>query len=194
MKLPLLAVVAGIAAGYLLRGRLANLPDRRIRWAPVALLGLAMQLAPLPLHLEERYGLALLITSFVPLGVFVGVNIRLPGAPLIMLGLLLNFAVIAPNGGMPVSARALVASGQGETLSMLIHDGGIRHHLAGDGDVLLFLGDVIPVGGFVGKAVSTGDLAAYAGVAWLIAAGMRPRRREDLVESGVPAAVGAGAS
>lgn len=193
MKLPLLAVMAGIVAGYVLGGRLTNLSERRIRWAPLALFGLAMQLAPLPLHLEERFGLALLIVSFVPLGVFVGANIRLPGAPLIMLGLVLNFAVIAPNGGMPVSADTLVASGQGDTLSVLIHQGGIRHHLLTDADFLPFLGDVIPVGGFISKAVSAGDLAAYAGVAWLIAAGMRVRRREDRM---VPRAqaVGVGAS
>ena len=194
MKLPLLAVLAGIAAGYLLRGRLTNLSDRPIRWAPLALFGLAMQLAPLPLHLEERIGVILLIVSFVPLGIFAGANIRLPGAPLVMLGLLLNFAVIAPNGGMPVSATTLVASGQGDTLDLLINEGGIRHHLATEADVLLFLGDVIPVGGFVSKAVSAGDLVAYTGVAWLIAAGMRPRRRDEPVRSGVPAAAEAGAT
>jgi hypothetical protein len=178
MKLPLLSVVLAIPLGYLLGGRLRNLAGLRIRWAPVALLGLAMQMAPLPPDLEH-VGVPLLIASDIPLGVFAGANVRLPGAALLMLGLLMNFAVISANQGMPVSRHALIASGQADTLAMLVEHGGVRHHLATEDDVLLPLGDVIPVGGFVRKAVSAGDLVAYAGAAWVLAAGMRSRRAED---------------
>ncbi|MGH2691898.1 MAG: DUF5317 family protein [Actinomycetota bacterium] len=175
MKLPLLTLAAGVLIGLAFGGRLGNLLGVKLRWGPMALIGLAMQGVPIPEDLEGL-GVLVLVASFVPLGLFVGANIRLPGAALLMLGLLMNFAVISANQGMPVSRHALIASGQAETLDALLRDGGVRHHLATQDDVLRPLGDVIPVGGFVGKAVSPGDLAAYAGGGWMLVALMRRRR------------------
>ena len=172
-----MTLAAAILVGYAMRGRLSNLTDIRLRWGPLALLGLGMQLLPLPEAIETRAGVWILIVSFVPLTIFVWANLRSPGAPAILLGLLLNFAVIGVNLGMPVSAAALRASGQEESLQML-KEGGIRHELAGPDTLLRPLGDVIPVGGFVHQAVSAGDVAAYAGAAWMLVVGMRGRRRE----------------
>jgi hypothetical protein len=77
----------------------------------------------------------------------------------------------------------LVRSGQGATLVLLEKEGGAKHHLAGPGDDLLFLGDVIPVPNPVGQVVSLGDVATYAGVMWFVVASMQPsRRRHDEVQ------------
>ena len=54
----------------------------------------------------------------------------------------MNFAVIAVNGGMPVSRAAIVASGQGSTLAGLLERPGVKHHLARPEDQLVFLADV----------------------------------------------------
>lgn len=166
-------ILAGML-GFLLGGRLSNLARLRIRWVPAAALGLALQLAPVP---GRTWPLALLYVSFGLLAVFAIVNVRarVPGAWLILIGIWLNFAVIAVNQGMPVARDALVRSDQMETLELLVEEGGAKHHLAGPDDRLLFLGDVIAIGPPVRQAVSVGDVFTYAGVAWLIVAGMRRR-------------------
>jgi hypothetical protein len=163
--------------GLLLGGRLANLARLRIRWAGAAVLGLALQLAPVP---GRHWPLVLLYVAFAFLAVFAIVNIRhrVPGAMLILIGIWLNFTVIAVNEGMPVSREALVRSDQMDTLELLVEEGGAKHHLAGRDDRLLFLGDVIAIGPPVRQAISVGDVFTYTGVAWLIVAGMRGRRRE----------------
>ena len=179
MQLIAMTMAGAIALGVATGGRFSNLLARRIRWAGLAVGGLVMQMVPLPASLEWL-GLPILIASFVPLCLFVGANMRLPGAGLILMGILMNFAVIAANQGMPVSRHALVESNQQATLETLVEQGGIRHHLASSEDVLLPLGDVIPVGGVVHQAVSLGDIFAYGGVAWLLFAGMRPLERDRL--------------
>ncbi|MGH2710864.1 MAG: DUF5317 family protein [Actinomycetota bacterium] len=181
MRLILMTMAGAILVGFATGGRLGNLLERRFRWSGIAIAGLSMQFVPLPASLEWL-GLPILIVSFVPLCLFVGANMRLPGAGLILMGVLMNFAVIAANQGMPVSRHALVESNQQATLESLIEQGGIRHHLASSEDVLLPLGDVIPVGGFIHQAVSLGDIFAYGGVGWMLLAGMQPvRRRKSLV-------------
>jgi Family of unknown function (DUF5317) len=169
MRLVLATFALALAVGYLSGGRLSNLVGLHVRWAPAAMIGLAMQFLPVP---GRVLPLAMLLASFVLLTVFAAVNIRLVGFPLIALGICCNFLVIAVDHGMPVSEHALVASGQGYTLQMLIQQGGAKHHLATSTDELVFLADVIPLGPLQ-QAVSLGDVFTYGGVMVLIAAGMR---------------------
>ena len=171
MKLTLIAITIAVVAGLLAGGGLTNLATARIRWSILALVGLALQLLPVPGH---GLPLGLLFLSFGILLVFALANLRLPGFALILLGLAMNFSVIAANGGMPVTRSALTASGQQDTLELLVHDGGAKHHLANQSDVLLPLADVIPLSG-IHQAVSPGDVATYAGVMWLIVWCLRRR-------------------
>jgi hypothetical protein len=119
----------------------------------------------------------LLLLSFAFLVAFSLRNVRagIAGFRLILLGVVLNLTVVGVNGGMPVSRSALEASGQMDTLRALVHDGGAKHHLERDDDVLVFLGDVIAVPP-IHNVVSVGDVATYAGAAWLVIAGMHCRR------------------
>ena len=59
MKLMLLTLALTLGVGYLLGGRLSNLADLRIRWAPLAVVGFAMQLInpPGPLAARDAPGL-----------------------------------------------------------------------------------------------------------------------------------------
>ena len=171
MKLTLVAITIAIVVGLLAGGGLSNLATARIRWSILALVGLALQLPPLP---GRGLSLGLLFVSFGILLVFALANLRLPGVALILLGLAMNFSVIAANGGMPVTRSALLASGQQDTLEVLVHDGGAKHHLASQSDVLIPLADVIPLPG-LHQAVSPGDVATYMGVIWLIVWCMRRR-------------------
>jgi hypothetical protein len=186
MELIVATLAVGVVVGYLTGGRLSSLADLRVRWPAIAVLGLVLQSLPLT---SLAWALALLYASFVLLLAFAVVNVRRRPAPFvaIALGVLLNFAVIGVNGGMPVTYEALVASGQLETLDALMDDGWVKHHLAGPDDRLLFLGDVLPIRA-LGQVMSVGDVSAYLGVAWLVVAGMRQRRRRG---GGAPAAAAA---
>jgi len=82
-------LVIGVVLGYLAGGRLRGLEDLRLRWWGLAPLGLLMQLVPLPLHghLDKQVSVGLLIASYPVLLAFVARNIRLPGLPLMFIGL-----------------------------------------------------------------------------------------------------------
>lgn len=178
MRLVLVAFTLAIGLGYLLGGRLSWLSGIKVRWFPLALVGLGMQMAPVP---GNRWPVYLLYASFVLLLAFAFVNLKVTGFAIITVGIILNFTVIAANGGMPVSRQSLIDSGQASTLSDLVTAGGAKHHLVGSDDRLTFLADVIAIPAPVSQSVSLGDLFTYGGVVVLIAAAMR-RRPEDLVE------------
>ena len=189
MGLVIGTLVVGVAAGLLLGGRLGNLADLRIRWLPLAVVGFALQ------SLTFRgavWPLLILAASYVLLTAFAVENVRsrVPGARLILIGILLNFTVIALNGGMPVTRAALVESHQQDTLHELVAGGAVKHHLAAPDDHLVILGDVIPIAP-VRQIVSIGDVFTYVGVAWLVAAGML-RRREPARTAAPPPGASAG--
>ena len=191
MRLILLTLVPTLVLGYLLGGRLDHLMTLRIRLAPLALIGFAMQLVNPP----GDWPLYMLLGSFVLLWVFAIVNHRITGFSLIIVGVALNFLVIAANDGMPVSKQALIASGQADTIGDLVDDADsyVKHHLAGPDDVVLFLGDVIAVPPPISQAISIGDIFTYGGVAVVIVAGMRRRSDPTAAEAaraGEPSHVG----
>jgi hypothetical protein len=178
MRLLILAIVLAVALGYVLGGRLRRLEHLRLRWWALVLAGFGVQFLPLPegdggTDLFVRAGV--LALSYGLLLAFALANIRLPGAPLVFLGLACNALVIVSNGGMPVSEEALRHSGQSEVAQVLVEGGAAKHHLMEDDDALTFLADVIPVSAPVNQVISIGDVLVYAGLLWLIVASMRER-------------------
>jgi hypothetical protein len=173
VKLVLVTLFFAVLLGLVLGGRWSNLARVHIRWPVAALVGLGLQLAPVP---GRGWAMAMLAVSFALLIAFAMVNLHahVPGSAPILVGMVLNLLVISVNGGMPVTRQALVASGQLDTLHELVRDGGAKHHLAGPSDRLLVLGDAIAIGPLE-QAVSLGDLFVYGGVVWLIVAGMLGR-------------------
>ena len=172
MRLVLFTFPLAIALGFILGGRLGRLAGVSVRWPALGLTGIALQL--LPVGGTPAY--VCLMGSFVLLFVVAGVNWRLAGFVLILAGMWLNFLVITVNEGMPVTRDALLASGQRETLTDLRNAGGAKHHLAGDDDDLVFLGDAIGVPSPVRQAISVGDIFTYTGAAWFVISGMRTPR------------------
>lgn len=178
----LLIAVVGFALvlGLLLKGSVRGFEDLRMRWWGLVVLGLALQLVPLP---SGRSGtdlvvrVAVLALSYASLILFVALNVRWRGMPLVLIGLALNAVVIVANGGMPVSAGAIERSGQGDLLQVLIDEGAAKHHLMSEDDVLTPLADVIPIPPPVGQIVSVGDLFVYAGIVWFVVVVMRGRTR-----------------
>lgn len=111
----LYAVGLGVAIGLLAGGRLQRLAEVRLRWAPLALLGLAIQVAlfadPLA-SVVGAWGPPIYVASTAAVLGAVLVNLRLAGLPVVALGAASNLAAIVANGGvMPVSAEALAALG-----------------------------------------------------------------------------------
>jgi hypothetical protein len=169
MRLVLLTIPVAILVGYLAGGRLGNIANVPFRWPVSGLAGIALQFAPV----SGTGGTLLLVGSFLFLFVAAGVNRKLPGFALILVGLWFNFLVITINEGMPVTRHALTASGQTNTLSDLRSGSDTKHHLASDEDALVFLGDAIPIPPPVRQAVSLGDLLTYAGAMWFVIRAMR---------------------
>ncbi|HXF57919.1 MAG TPA: DUF5317 family protein [Actinomycetota bacterium] len=177
MILALAAVVLGVVAGLALGGSLRTLSETRVRWWPLALVGIALQALPVvtatPSSGDQGLGFWVLLLSYACLLTFGLANAKKPGFLVVVLGLALNATVIAANGGMPVTEGAL-RKAAGERYAEAVRDlearGGAKHRLARPGDVLLPLADVIAVGAPVRGIYSVGDLIAYGGVFLVLAA------------------------
>lgn len=172
-------VVIGLLLGWGLGGRIRNLAelDVRLWWLiPIALL---LQVVPIPRadHGPGRFGpFAVLLLSFVLIGLVMGLNWRIRGFPTILLGVILNLIPIAINQGMPVSGPAILEVGG--SLSDIPHDLGEKHHLLRPEDQLTALADVIAVRAPFRAVVSAGDLVMWVGAGWFVTAAMlgSPRR------------------
>ena len=178
-------LVMGLLLGWGFGGSLRNLAHLRVGLWWMFPVGLALQVVPVP-RFETgtaRYlPFAVLVFSYVVLISVSAINWRLRGAPLILLGLLLNLVPIALNQGMPVSGQAVREVGG--SVASVPTEPGRKHHLATGEDRLSFLGDVLPVRAPFREVVSAGDLVLWLGAAVFLAGAMlalpeRPPRRLD---------------
>jgi hypothetical protein len=173
-------IAAALLVGLLAGGSLRNFELLRVHWWALAFAGLALQIVPVPEVSRMpiwALGAGMLVASYVLLLTFLAVNRWIPGATVMAIGLLMNLAVVASNGGMPVSARAIEAAGG--SVAVLADGAGAKHHLMVDADVLSPLGDVIPIPPPAGVVLSIGDVLLYAGLAWFVVQVMRGRSREN---------------
>ena len=170
--------VAGVLAGYLAGGSLRNFDRVHVHWWVAAIGGLALQVVPVRRWVDDDVAVAALVGSYALLLAFVWVNRRLPAAPLLLIGLTLNMAVITFNGGMPVSESAIEISGGSDgTLPAAIDDG--KRHVMTSSDVLTPLADIIALPPPVATVLSIGDLFLYAGIATFTVIVMRGRFAEN---------------
>jgi hypothetical protein len=176
------AIVLGILLGLVLGGSVRALARLRFLWWPLAFVALVLQLLPVPTmegQVDHWLAVGLLIASYVALLPLVAVNIQVPGVPLLAVGFALNLLVISVNGGMPVRDEALREANGARYLESrqdLEQHGGAKHHLERPDDMLMPLADVIPIGAPVRQVFSVGDFVFMAGVAWVLAAGMKRGR------------------
>jgi hypothetical protein len=168
----LYAVPIGLALGRLLGGRLAALESVRLRWAPLAIAGLLIQLILFSGPVTERIGQAgtpLYLGSTLMVLAALLRNLRLAGLALVALGAVSNLAAIVANGGsMPASADALASLGKTigaeYSNSVLVAD-----------PALAPLTDVFAMPGWMPLAnvFSIGDVLIGLGIAIAISVAMR---------------------
>ena len=112
----LLVAGAGIAVGLARGGALTGLRESGVKAVRLGLVCLAIQalVVLLPLRavsLPLGLGPVLLLAALATLLGVARPNARLPGVPLVALGLLLNLLVVLANLGMPVPVAALERAG-----------------------------------------------------------------------------------
>lgn len=182
MALLLLALAAGLAAGYARGGRLHRLGDRppvRSRLILTALGAYALGVAGS--WVWEPLLPVMTALCWFTLGFYAWLNRSYFGASLIALGLAANGLVILLNGGMPVSTSAEQRAGVETTVTERPDEGVVT--VAGDDSRLPWLGKTIPVA-FppLPGAVSPGDVAVAAGVAAALATALTGRRTAPAAE------------
>jgi hypothetical protein len=189
MRLFLLAVLLGLALGYLRGGRARSLASLPLPPGLALLVwgGAALQLAGLALPLETPGfdpGQVLVLISYALLAVFLlcwSIVLRRAGRrprflawglAVVAIGCALNVAVIAGNGGMPVSPEALEAVGRGE--AQVSGRPLSKHVVVAEDTHLAYLGDVIPTFSG-GPVISPGDIALALGLGTAVCAAMTRR-------------------
>lgn len=179
MGYTVVAVTVGLVAGLVCGGRPANAARCSLHWWPALAVGAFAQWLPELIGVAEQRAFAAVMFSYAGLAAFAVANRRLVGMSVVLVGLVLNAAVIAVNGGMPVRASAIVASGivaSPDKVSRV--DFGSKRHLEDADDRLVWLGDVIPVL-FLREVLSFGDLILAAGVADVVFRLLRPSPDRD---------------
>ncbi len=163
MSLVIVALLAGVAAGWIRGGRMRYLAGVRLRSVGLLLAGAGCE------FVGSRWGsgsvgTTVLVIGYLLLAGFALRNLALTGMVLVAFGLLANLAVIAVDGGMPVRG---VPAGAAY---------GPRHHGVRPGDHLVGLADWVRLAPS-SNIVSPGDLVLALGVATVTAGLMRPPRR-----------------
>ena len=185
----LICVTLGLALRLLSGRRVSEIGAVGLRGETALIVLLAAQLA-LPSILiagMERIAYFAWLGTFPCIVVIAWANRRAPGMAMLGLGLLLNFTVIASNGGMPVfSAAALVA--KPGMIALALPAGDFIHVLGTATTRLPWLADVIPIPGpsWLRSVASAGDLLLFAGIAVFLGAANGPtagRHATDKQES-----------
>jgi hypothetical protein len=181
----LYAIPIGIVTGLLLGGSLARLSELRLRWVPLILLGLLVQVAIFSDAAGPTVGdaaPAVYIASAVVVLVAVLRNLAIPGVAIIAAGAGCNLAAIVANGGvMPADPGAIMAIGgsvPGYTNSVVAVDPAV-----GPLTDLFALPAWMPMA----NVFSIGDVLIGAGIVATIALAMRAR---PTIEPGPPATPG----
>lgn len=168
-----MAVVAGVTIGLLRGGRFGNLGEATFRLWPLLVLGVVVQGAA---AFTAEGAVPLILASYAILLAFCLANLQHAGMGVVFVGIAMNFAVIAANGGMPVRAEAIVAAGIVERDEVPALEFGSKRHLEREDDRLMVLADIIPVP-VAGEVLSFGDLAMAVGVADVLVHLLRRRAR-----------------
>lgn len=173
VALVILVLVAAVAVGVAAGGPLGS-GEEPVRGWPLLVLAVLAQAAG-ALFGIAGYQVGLLLSAVLA-GLFLARNRRLPGVPLVALGLLLNALVVTANGAMPVSRYAAARAGVDFSAAAPASDA--RHEPADARTRLLLLGDVVPLALPPRReVVSLGDCLLAAGLALLVLRGVRPREK-----------------
>jgi hypothetical protein len=163
------ALAVGRARGGVLRGLLES--GIKARW--LALGCLVVQAAVVAVPMPGIGGVVLLVAALATLLGVARANGRLPGVPLLALGLLLNLMVVLANVGMPVPPATLERAGI--TLEQPPPDRPDAKHVLDRGQARLgLLGDRLAVRP-LGTVTAYGTVIELAGLFLLLQALVRGR-------------------
>lgn len=184
----LYAMLAGLIVGRLTGGSLAGLAGLTIRWGPLIVAGLLVQVVLFSGPVAEQaqaYGPLIYVCSTGAVLVAVLRNWRIGGMPLVALGAASNAAAILSNGGyMPAAEGALGALGKGAPV--IYSNSSVVAH-----PVLEPLTDIFALPRWVpfANVFSVGDILLGTGVALIIVIAMRRPAHPTPVEATTPAQV-----
>jgi Family of unknown function (DUF5317) len=169
-------------------GRLQRLAEIKLRWVPLALAALALQVLVISVIPTMPHALAVAghLTSYVMLAAVVWVNRRLPGMVIIAAGAGANALAITVNDGtLPASASALRQAGI-DPHHGFQNSGVLAHpHLTWLGDIM-----VSPSWLPLRNMLSVGDLVLLAGaIVLVLRVTHRPAPAPDPEHSTAPWAV-----
>ena len=168
----LASIPIGIGLGLLLKGRITALTGLHFAWAPIAIIGLLVQVAlftPSGAELAGDRGPLIYVASTAAVLTAVARNLRTSGMPIVAVGSLLNLVAIAANGGaMPTTTEALAAAGLGGP-------GAYTNSVVVASPALSFLTDIfaIPAGVPLANVFSVGDALIGLGIVLVIVSAMR---------------------
>lgn len=185
-----IVVFLSLAISVLRGGHLINLGDIRLRGWWMLVVAVILQAGTIPLPRDEDWaetlGVAMILISFGLLMILIVLNRERPGMWLAGIGVLMNFTVIALNGGMPVMTEAALVAG-GFSGDPGITDS-FMHVPLDDGTRLTFFADVIPLRLVtIGQVISLGDVFLAVGLGRFLEYELRrPRRLFKKGASGAP--------
>lgn len=157
MQWILLVLVLSLVVGAARGGKLRNLTEIRVvGWWLLPLSFLILAASNFVPESSGDLAVGLVLGSYLPLILFVWLNRELTGLWIAGLGVLMNFTVIALNGGMPVLEEA--ARLAGETGELILDS---KHVLLTEETRLPFMADIIPLPNAV---LSLGDVFLAIGV------------------------------
>lgn len=176
MVLIVLVLVVATLIAMIRGGKLRNIIDVQLALWWLLPFGFLIQVAtswlPDDADWAPTLGLWMILFSFFLLVVVVIANRRRPGMWLAGVGILLNFTVIALNGGMPVLAEAAFVASGFEQAQLLISD--YKHVEMVPGTRLTVLADVIPLRFLgIGQVISLGDVLLAIGLGQFLESELR---------------------
>ena len=175
----LYAVVIGVVVGLLLGGRLERLAALQLRWVPLALLGLVVQVALFSTPLTESVGTLgppLYVASTGAVLIVVLRNISIPGLAIVAIGAASNLIAVVANGGfMPAGPEAVASLGSSA-------QGGYSNRVVVPDPALAPLTDIFALPPWMpfANVFSVGDVLIGVGVAITIVLAMRSRGEPSL--------------
>jgi len=176
MVLIVVVLVVATLVAMIRGGKLRNIIDVQLSLWWLLPFGFLIQAAtnwlPDDAAWASSLGLGMILFSFFLLVIVVIANRRRPGMWLAGVGILLNFTVIALNGGMPVLAEAAFVASDFETANLIISD--YKHVELVEGTRLAVLADVIPLRFLgIGQVISLGDVLLAVGLGQFLESELR---------------------
>ncbi len=181
-------IIISIVIGLLRNGKLSSLSQISLKKIELIVLACLIQGGIIFLGSKEikfvlNYSSYMIIFSYIVLLLAVWYNLKLKGIKIIALGILLNFVVIAVNGGhMPVLLNSLYKVGLDDFALVLKEGTYATHTLITEKTLFGFLADVIPLSPPFPdpSVVSAGDFLMFYGVFSLIQNAMLKKQNSEI--------------